>query len=170
MNRYTLMPEATNGANVALSAHRGVDIVGLVEDHTGIRMYKRLSFAEQLALRLLCALALLFVGFVHRPMIIDIGQNSPNEIVQFALPDGTLPTLCISFKRGEDGNGHQNGMSGCEACRLTATALLPTPADTTGEPIFRAIEGRTERSTDSFYRQVFPSNTSARGPPSGSIA
>jgi hypothetical protein len=76
-------------------------------------------------LRLLCAIALLSIGFQHRAMAFstDIQANS----AAYVLPDGTISSLCApgeSDQRPAPGGGKY----GCEACRLAAGAnLAPAP-------------------------------------------
>ncbi len=129
-------------------------------------MSKRLCHAEQWAVRTICALALLFVGFAHKPPTLDYHSIPNSELAQYTLPDGTLPVLCLPSEDGKaKHDGHDFG-SGCEACRLTASILLPTPANTAGVPITREIERFLPIRTEAFYRQLFPPNTAPRGPPS----
>lgn len=133
-------------------------------------MIKRLGFAKQCIVRTMCALALLFVGFAHKPPIVANSQTPLNEITQYTLPDGTLPVLCLPSEDGKAKHDHSNMGSGCEACRLTASLLLPAPADELGLPILHKTERSTPIRTEAFYRQLFPPNASPRGPPSGLTA
>ncbi|OCW55681.1 hypothetical protein AWJ14_06645 [Hoeflea olei] len=75
--------------------------------------------------RILCALSLMLVAFAHRPLA--LAQNgpafAPAEIAAFALPDGTLPDLCLN---GEDGPRHY-AATHCEACRIVSAVDLPVP-------------------------------------------
>ncbi|WLD96041.1 hypothetical protein PX860_10730 [Agrobacterium leguminum] len=133
-------------------------------------MIKRLGFAEQCIVRTLCALALLLVGFAHKPPVLANSQIPLREIAQYVLPDGTLPVLCLPSEDGKAKHDHHDIGSGCEACRLTASVLLPAPADALGLPILREAERVTPTRVEAFYRQLFPPNTSPRGPPSGLTA
>ena len=80
--------------------------------------------------RIFCAIALLFVGFAHKPPQISTASLSPAELASLVLPDGSLPDLCLPGHEDE-GSGLPHGTmgSGCEACRLAGTVLLPSPAD-----------------------------------------
>lgn len=64
-------------------------------------MIKRLGFAEQCIVRTLCALALLLVGFAHKPPVLANSQIPLREIAQYVLPDGTLPVLCLPSEDGK---------------------------------------------------------------------
>lgn len=133
-------------------------------------MTKRLGFAEQCIVRIICALALLLVGFAHKPPLLANSQIPLSEIAQYVLPDGTLSVLCLPSEDGKANHDHRDIGSGCEACRLTASVLLPAPADALGLPILREVERLTPIRTEAFYRQLFPPNASPRGPPSGLTA
>ena len=127
-----------------------------------------LNFAS--ALRILCAVALLCVGFAHKPPV--IGSATPpgipaSEIAQYTLPDGTVPTLCLPTS-GDDSHDHG---SGCEACRLTASIMLPPPPVTAGERIAMPIDAFVPVRDEAFHRQLFPPNAAPRAPPvSGLVA
>lgn len=133
-------------------------------------MVKSLSFAEQCVVRILCALALLLVGFAHTPPAIAQYFLSPSELAEFVLPDGTLPVLCLPSEDSTSKQADHVGKAGCEACRLAASVLLPSPSDTVGERILRAAERVEPVRIEALYRQLFPPNTSPRGPPSGLTA
>jgi hypothetical protein len=133
-------------------------------------MIKRLSLAEQCMVRIICALALLFVGFAHKPPVTDSYPVPPTEVAHYILPDGTLPVLCLPSQDGTIKHGHPDAASGCEACRLTTSVLVPSPTDTSGQPMLRQMENFIPIPDEPFYRRLFPPNTSPRGPPSGLIA
>lgn len=133
-------------------------------------MVKSFHRIEQFGVRMLCALALLLVGFAHTPPAIASHGLSASELAEFVLPDGTLPVLCLSSEDGSTKQKDHAGKSGCEACRLAASVLLPSPADAIGERILRAGEQIVPVRVEAFYRQLFPPNASPRGPPSGLTA
>jgi len=128
-------------------------------------MIGRSGFDRQFMVRILCALALLFVGFAHKPPVVN-GHGIPStEIAQYVLPDGTIADLCLT---SEDAKPHPHGQqswTGCEACRLTASALLPMPADGFGMPLRRQIARVAPIRGDAFSRRLFPPNALPRGPP-----
>jgi hypothetical protein len=78
--------------------------------------------------RVLCALALLFLGFAHQPparAIASQGDPSLADIAfAYSLPDGSIADLCAP--EGEDGKAKMTG-KGCEACRICADMLAPAP-------------------------------------------
>ncbi|MBD8688769.1 MULTISPECIES: hypothetical protein [unclassified Rhizobium] len=128
------------------------------------------GFAKQYTVRMICALALLFVGFAHKPPVIASIPIPQSELAQYVLPDGTFAVLCLPSEDGKAKHDNHDAGSGCEACRLTASITLPDPADTFGQPILREIQDLVPVREEATYRQLFPPNTSPRGPPSGRIA
>ncbi|WP_411037275.1 hypothetical protein [Shinella sp. BYT-45] len=79
-------------------------------------------------LRILCALALLSVGFAHRPA--SAAQPGILEFAAHVLPDGTMPDLCIGDR--VDGRVKHAGPLKCEACRIGNAMLVPEPSDLVG--------------------------------------
>lgn len=79
-------------------------------------------------LRILCAVALLFVGFAHQPA----SATAPTalELTQYVLPDGALPDICLNDMVG--GKAKHVGPVKCEACRIGSAMLMPVPADLDG--------------------------------------
>lgn len=71
----------------------------------------------------LYVLASATVGFAHRlPM-----PSAPNDLAQYALPDGTLPFICSPNTPGE-GEKNRLGVPFCDACRLIAAPGLVLPS------------------------------------------
>lgn len=66
----------------------------------------------------LYALASLSIGFSHRP-----AQPSAADLAEFAMPDGTLPVLCLT--KGDTSGRSGASKSSCKACRLIAAPGLP---------------------------------------------
>lgn len=133
-------------------------------------MTKGLSFAERWTVRVMCVLALLLAGFAYKPPITEYAHIPVQELAQYVLPDGTSPVLCLPSEDGKAKHNSHDFSTGCDFCRLTASIILPAPADTAGKPILRAIDRFVPTRTEAFYRQLFPPNTSPRGPPSGLTA
>jgi hypothetical protein len=129
-------------------------------------MQGRLDRIEQLMVRILCAIALVFVGLAHQAPALAEDSLSPAALAQYVLPDGTLPTLCVTVV---DDHGKEHGkiahLNPCEACRITASVLLPQPADVTGARIGFVFATELPRRTEAFHRQLFPPNTGPRAPP-----
>jgi hypothetical protein len=65
---------------------------------------------------MVAALALAFVAFGHAP------PGAAPDFAEYALPDGSLPDLCLPGAESDKGEGH-----GCDACRLTSGGLLSCP-------------------------------------------
>ncbi|MBY3185976.1 hypothetical protein [Rhizobium laguerreae] len=133
-------------------------------------MIKRARQIEQWALRILCAVALVFVGFAHQLPAAAAGEFDPAKLAQYALPDGTLPTLCVTTtdKSGQD--QHDKAHShGCEACRISTSILLPAPTDIAGAAIPFSAAVELPIRTEAYHRQLFPPNTGPRAPPSDPI-
>lgn len=81
-----------------------------------------------LGLRILCAVALLFLGLAHRPAMAAL--HGPLDIAAYTLPDGTLADICVNDR--VDGKAKAGPAAGCEACRIGNAMLLPLPADGAG--------------------------------------
>lgn len=119
--------------------------------------------------RILCALALLLVGFAHKTPVLDGASIRSAELSQYVFPDGTPHVLCLPGEAGDAEHDHPDFGSGCEACRLSASVLLPTPENTTGwliRPADRFVPIRVE----TFSRPLLLPNAAPRGPPSELIA
>ncbi|MDR6756051.1 hypothetical protein J2Y48_001341 [Mycoplana sp. BE70] len=90
--------------------------------------------------RMLCMLALVFLSFAHKPVV--AAPLSPAELAAITLPDGTVADLCINGGV-EHGKPKQGLGPACEACRISAAALLPVPTDIGGRLIaFRIVADR----------------------------
>lgn len=86
----------------------------------------------QTGVRMLAALALLFLSFAHQPAIAR--QLPPQIAADYLLPDGTIAEICFGLdglsSDARHGGHHDDQPPVCEACRLSAAMLLPPPADT----------------------------------------
>ena len=112
--------------------------------------------------RLLCVIALLFVGFAHR--VPALSPQPDVDLSAYALPDGTLPVICHTPAGTGDGSGNAVFSGDCEFCRLAGAAVLPTPhkillppCSAMGKPV-RVVHDLTD----------FPihfAGTPTRGPP-----
>lgn len=128
-------------------------------------MRKRSSSIRQWTARILCALALVFVGFGSQPSISSAGSLTPAELEQYRLPDGTLPILCITYK-DDDGTVHGKvQVPGCEACQIAAAILLPAAnMHKCGHLPFVVAKFIAPKS-EAFHRQLYPPNCGPRPPP-----
>ncbi|NNU39521.1 hypothetical protein G9X64_24210 [Rhizobium sophorae] len=133
-------------------------------------MIRRTRQIEQWALRILCAVALVFVGFAHQLPAAAAGEFDPAELSQYVLPDGTLSTLCVTTadKSGQDQHDKAH-LHGCEACRISTSILPPAPVDIAGAVIPFAAAVELPIRTEAFHRQLFPPNGGPRAPPSDPI-
>ncbi len=121
----------------------------------------RMSFDR--AIRMLCVVALVLLGLAHRPAVSPAPQFSTQEIAALTLPDGTVPELCLP---SEDGKGKIHAAaSDCEACRISAAALLPVPADAVGIRMPLASAIILPQPAEAHYRQLFPPDSHPRAPP-----
>jgi hypothetical protein len=84
----------------------------------------------RMAVRLVTAFALVLLSFAHKPALAK--GLSPAVAAEYLLPDGTFADICF----GTEGVDHdaRDGKAPsiapiCEACRLAASILLPTPTD-----------------------------------------
>ncbi|MCF3638530.1 hypothetical protein LXM94_00925 [Rhizobium sp. TRM95111] len=92
-----------------------------------------------ICLRMLCAVALVFVGLAHRP--VAAAPATPLELAAYVLPDGTIADLCVGDAVG--GGKKHAANHGCEACRIAGALLLPQPADFTGRVLaYRIVADR----------------------------
>lgn len=80
------------------------------------------------AVRVLSALALLFLSFAHQPAFAR--QITPEMAADYRLPDGSIGDICFGLD-GVDGKSHGSSHEGlapvCDYCRLAASVLLPAP-------------------------------------------
>lgn len=134
-------------------------------------MERYLTRFEQWAIRVLCAVALLFAGFAHQAPALSAEDAGGPNLAKYALPDGTIPTLCVTVADQSDQQQHDKAshFQGCEACRIGASVLLPTPTDLVGSPMRLAAAVELPRKAEAFHRRLFPPNTGPRAPPSDSI-
>jgi hypothetical protein len=117
----------------------------------------------QWAVRVVCAIALMAIGFGHRVPVLAAPAYAPAEIALYTLPDGTLSELCLTGHE-DSGKGHAQAPT-CDACRIAGDCLVPTPADVTGARIAFVPAFDLRVSIEGAYRKLFPPNASPRGPP-----
>lgn len=122
----------------------------------------------QFVIRALCVVALLAVGFGHRSPAFAVSLLSAEEVAAMNLPDGTLPELCLPVD-GQAGKGRFTAAP-CDACVISASVLLPTPADITGKRLSAASEVQLPPRVEAFHRQLFPPNAAPRAPPRPALA
>jgi hypothetical protein len=121
----------------------------------------------QWAIRVLCTLALLFVGFGHQPIALAVATDTPLEIASYALPDGSLPVLCVTASDdGQKSDGkHAHPQQGCDACRISASTLLPSPPDLLSERLYVAASTEMRPYRRAVHRRILSLATAPRAPP-----
>ncbi|KPH08263.1 hypothetical protein CO657_09485 [Rhizobium acidisoli] len=84
---------------------------------------RRTGLKTTLFLRMLCALSLVLLGLAHQAP--QAAASDSYDASAYVLPDGTVASLCVTVK---DADGKTVAFKpNCEACRLSASVLLPTP-------------------------------------------
>lgn len=113
-----------------------------------------------IALRILCAMLLVALGFAHKPTLAPASQNP--DMASYVLPDGSVASLCLP---DEDRKQDRHVDRDCEACRIASAIAIPqAPID--GEEIARLATIITRVfAPEAFHRLNFPPNAPPRGPP-----
>ncbi|MEN9895744.1 MAG: hypothetical protein RIR97_1596 [Pseudomonadota bacterium] len=111
--------------------------------------------------RILCAIALLSVGFAHKPVMAFAAPLSENAAYQ--LPDGSFADLCIADASGN----HKGKMTdhGCEACRLSASILVPTAPANASDILRISSDILVSERPESIRHRLYPPNSGPRAPP-----
>lgn len=88
-----------------------------------------------ICLRIVCAVALLSLGFAHHRLAPEKTGIPADELAQYILPDGSLPVFCLTARDGGAATEAKATKSECVACRIGAAMLLPEPTDGLGKRI-----------------------------------
>lgn len=120
----------------------------------------------QVALRVLCALVLLSVGFAHKAATFPALEAASGsvDLAAYSLPDGSLAPLCQPGP-GDGGEGKASTGSGCEACRIAAAILLPLRSGVIGAAAYYRVVAFRPPLTETIPLQAFPPNAAPRAPP-----
>ncbi|MDO9417214.1 hypothetical protein [Pararhizobium sp.] len=112
---------------------------------------------------MLCALSLLLLSFAHHPPMAL--AKAPDALsAAYVLPDGTFADLCVS-DQALDPDGKTVAKTGCEACRLSGSILLPQPSSFAFD-VPQTITLRIALPlTVTVIRPVLSPNSPPRGPP-----
>ncbi|WP_063978366.1 MULTISPECIES: hypothetical protein [unclassified Ensifer] len=130
-------------------------------------MKPRTRIRMQQVTRMFCAMAVLLLGFAHQAPA-GATALSATARAQFALPDGSLPDLCLPTAADDDGNGKQLSHSHfCGACRIF-WAHLPAPADAARTIVRKSETVLPPEQPIASARSQLPPNASPRGPPASS--
>lgn len=124
------------------------------------KMSKSFNLLSQ-TLRILCAVALLSVGFAHKPPVIPVAQVV-SEVLP--LPDGTLPSLCLPGVIADDSKGTMVHGT-CDACIIASAILVPTPVAHSGERLLPAGEIIRPDRARFDASPVLMANAAPRAPP-----
>lgn len=128
-------------------------------------MQKRIFATTQGLMRILCAVALMSIGFAHHPAVASAAELPPLELAQYRLPDGSLPIICTTEKTADGKQHGKTHMVGCEACRISAAALLPHPPAEVCDHLALVRQDMVEPETATYRRQLHPPNCGPRAPP-----
>lgn len=123
-----------------------------------IKSAKRLG----LALRILCAVSLLVFGFAHRSAASDA-----TEVALYTLPDGSVPSICLA---SDTDHNHPLYGGACEACRLAAAILLPTPCGDATPPLLREVATLGPAVAPPEVRRPLQHHAAPRAPPASPAA
>lgn len=120
--------------------------------------------------RMICAVALLFIGFAHQVPASANTTLTPYELAEYVLPDGSLPVICVAEKASGAGTHEKAHMHGCEACRSGASTLMPAPARY-ADPLVQ-IESTSMVSHEGQVLRLctVPPNARPRAPPEAPIS
>ncbi|MDF0699820.1 hypothetical protein PYR71_25675 [Rhizobium sp. MC63] len=84
---------------------------------------RRTGLKATLFLRMFCALSLALLGFAHQaPQAV---ASEGYDAAAYVLPDGSFASLCVTVR--DTGGKTVAFQRNCEACRLSASVILPTP-------------------------------------------
>ncbi|WP_245455589.1 DUF2946 family protein [Neorhizobium lilium] len=127
----------------------------------------RLWKIETWIVQALSVLAILCLGFAHQPPSLGIDDARASDFADYVLPDGTLPTLCLTSAENDSkgSSGHKFHSQGCEVCRIGAAILLPAPTDVSGILVAFVASADLPPRTEAIHRQIYPPNTGPRAPP-----
>jgi hypothetical protein len=132
-------------------------------------MRKDLSSIRHWTVRILCALALVFVGFGSQPDLSEAGDLTPAELAQYQLPDGSFPILCITYKDA-DGKIHGNVHAPCsDTCQMVTAVLVPQAPATSSVHRPFIFANAIAPKADVFHRQLYPPSGGPRAPPTLAI-
>lgn len=111
-----------------------------------------------IALRILCVMALVFAAFAHTaPLSAQSGD------VAYALPDGTVPALCLN---GGSQHPQKAAKDHCEFCRIAGSVATPTPPDTCLAEVALDSAAPPQPSAVRLARPAYFRSAPPTGPPS----
>lgn len=109
-------------------------------------------------IRIACVCAIMLAAFAHQPVAAGEGNTTVSE---YALPDGTILSLCIYTPAGENGAASPS----CEFCRIADGAMAAPPCGMS-LAVARTLENqRLKVAAVNLPRSIFQPATPLRGPP-----
>lgn len=114
-------------------------------------------------LRLACVLALVMIGFAHKPVA---AYPAVAQLPVYQLPDGSFASICFDE---HDTKPHAAKDFGCEACRLTSAILLPAAPAIGGLAVSFAEKASVFERRERRVRTLYPPSSGPRAPPAGSM-
>ena len=85
-----------------------------------------------LLVRLVVIVALALTAFAHRAAPVNAAPAT--DFLAYALPDGSLPVICLTDNGQKDGDHHQ-GNAACEFCRIAGAIAVAVPPALQDAPI-----------------------------------
>lgn len=111
-------------------------------------------------LRIVCAMLLVVLGFAHKP--VSASPYETADLAIYALPDGSVASLCLADQDGKQGMHVDRG---CEACRLASGITVPVAPGDHAEIVRHETAVSFIVAAERFHRLNFPPNAPPRGPP-----
>jgi hypothetical protein len=114
-------------------------------------------------LRFACVIALVMVGFAHKPVS---AYPAEAQMPVYELPDGTFATICFA---DHDSKPHASKDFGCDACRLSSTILVPEAPCLNGRTISFSGGARVFERRQRLARTLYHPGSGPRAPPPASL-
>lgn len=127
-------------------------------------MVQKAKTKTALAIRFFSVLALFFVAFAHKPIELRETANSEFLRAEFILPDGTFPVICRAIN-GTSGEKRHLHIADCDACRLSAQFICPTPNASSGSLLHLALAHGDILAEPVVSRNIYPPAAPPRAPP-----
>lgn len=123
---------------------------------------QRLRLDWRLAVRLLGALALVFVAFAHRVPL--PAASALPDVQAYAFPDGSVPVICVTGPAEEAPQKAAHALP-CDACLIAASVLLPAPGDLALPAGDASESALPAAAADSLPRSAWPPSAPPTAPP-----
>jgi hypothetical protein len=119
-----------------------------------------------------CAIAPVLLGVAHQVPALAADPTDPANLAEYILPDGTLPTLCITLPASQSPskNEQKAHSQSCEACRISGATVLPAPVDAFGARLVFIGRSTPPIHAGAYRRHIYSPNTMPRPPPAEPIA